>query len=48
MRLKILSLHIGQSILGILVEIGYSFAIILSAIGIIYLILLLKWFSVRA
>ncbi|MEK6564912.1 MAG: hypothetical protein AABZ65_07815 [Candidatus Omnitrophota bacterium] len=36
-----------QSSLGILIEIAYSLAIILSSIGIIYLVLILKWSSSR-
>lgn len=32
-----------QSTLGILVEIAYSFAIILTSIAVIYFVLFLKW-----
>ena len=43
MKVKNLTIHTYQSILGILVEIAYSLAIMLSAAGIIYLIQILKW-----
>ena len=36
-----------QSSLGILIEITYGLAIILSSLGIIYLVLILKWSSSR-
>ena len=43
MKFQNLAIHTYQSILGILVEIAYSLAIMLSAAGIIYFILILKW-----
>ena len=36
-----------QSSLGILIEIAYGLAIILANLGIIYLVLILKWSSSR-
>ena len=36
-----------QSSLGILIEIAYGLTIILSSVGIIYLVLILKWSSNR-
>ena len=42
MKLQNLTHQIYQSALGILVEIAYSFAIIIASFGVIYLVLLFK------
>ena len=47
MKLKNFAYPIYQSTLGVLVELAYSAAIMLASIGVIYLVLVLKWFSGR-
>ncbi|MEK6567522.1 MAG: hypothetical protein AABZ27_02130 [Candidatus Omnitrophota bacterium] len=47
MKPQSLSSPLIQSSLGILIEVAYGLAIILSGIGIIYLVLILKWSSSR-
>ena len=47
MNLKNFAYPIYQSTLGFLIEIAYSFAIMLAALGVIYLVLVLKWSSGR-
>ena len=47
MKLQNYLSNLFQSTLGILVEIAYSFAIMLASVAVIYLVWMLKWSSGR-